>query len=100
MTTRRLLLLAFALSGCATVDVQCDMAIPAVTAPAAQRGEATIRWAFDPAAANCPPHSNGCALVLEDVTLLTLKFVAPSFSDVCALAKLGHEVLHAMKASH
>jgi hypothetical protein len=34
------------------------------------------------------------------VCFITLKFTAPDFADVCKLAKLGHEVGHALGAMH
>lgn len=91
--------LAAVLQACATVDVQCDMKADyakARTAPT--HGSMQLKWAFDQTFTN--PIQWGTRAPVRDGALIALKGPPPSFNDVCALARLGHEVNEAMGATH
>lgn len=103
MIARLLIAGLLVLCGCATLDTQCNMAIPENSKHMAPEGETLVVWRFDPASTNCQPTSYGCAECSGSnprVCFITLKFTAPDFNDVCKLARLGHEVGHALGAMH
>lgn len=106
MLTRRLLLaalvltcLALVLTGCASPAIQCGMKDNyQQPTKATVAGTGVLRWKFN--ATGCKSGSYGCELPREDGAMLLLKFPPPDPNDICALAKLGHEVAHYMGASH
>jgi hypothetical protein len=90
--------LSLLLAGCASPEVVCDMRVDYERMSAvAQSGSVRLDWQF---VRQVKPGTYGSAWCNGDHCLLTLQMEPPNFSEVCQLARLGHEVLHVMKAAH
>ena len=97
---RRLLLAicCFTLAGCATPELMCDMKADfREQTPMQGSGEKTIRWQFG---AEVGTGFYGMTYCDESICQVDMKGKPPSFSDVCGLARFGHELAHAMNARH
>jgi hypothetical protein len=90
------------LASCATPDVACNIRADyrAVTA-VPHSGIANVSWRYD---AQLGQNVRGDALCVETSAgrQCHLRFVGkpPEFTDVCGMARLGHEFLHAFGAAH
>lgn len=82
--------------GCASVDRQCDMRADYVLRPTPTHGEVRLAWAFGQSFA---PTVYGQTDHTTEKAIVSLRDL-PAFNDTCSLARLGHEVLHAMGGSH
>lgn len=84
----------------------CNMQIPANTARAAPKGEVTIRWQFESSDLICGSSGHyGCTTRIRPILGRTVEYIElvgppPDFHDVCGMARIGHEVLHAMGGLH
>lgn len=101
---RRILLVALVLLalipllGCATVDVQCGMrADYADASPVAPAGRVELAWAYQQ---GFPDNRYGEAIVSDRVVVIRMAGEPPTHNDICAMARLGHEVAHGMKGRH
>jgi hypothetical protein len=103
---RRFLLLSLvaycaSLLGCATPDAICDMRVRYEERPMTSTGNVRLAWRFDAETREGNYGVTDCYETDgERLCLVRLKGPPPKFSDVCGLAKLGHEVAHAMNATH
>lgn len=106
MILRRLLLASLvlycaSLIGCATPDVMCQMKTQyGAEVAMAKTGNVRLAWRFE---AEQKPGFYGvadCTKGDDPLCLLRLKGSPPKFDDVCGLARLGHEVAHALGAMH
>lgn len=92
-------LVALSLSGCASVDVQCEMQVDYDSeTPIAQQGSVRLNWQFDNGG-RCKTTSYGCTFCTPGECTVYLK-QSPNFHNVCAMAQLGHELEHALGARH
>jgi hypothetical protein len=99
-TARRLLLLSLVgLSACAGLDPRdCGMAPVAQTAPVAREGNVRVQWIYG---SEIRWDWYGEAISIgPGAVIIRMAGEPPRFNDVCALARLGHEVAHGMGASH
>lgn len=103
-TTRRLILAgcvlaaASQLPGCATVAQQCGMRddYRRVARPESH-GTVRLTWAFGQQLSG---RDYGANVRVADGVLVSMREAPPSLNDVCALARLGHEVVEAMGGAH
>jgi hypothetical protein len=68
----------------------------------ASEGDIRLKWRVvteQEAKAKCGNHAFGCAEVFPGLTLITIS-EGVGFEQECKLARLGHEVNHAMGARH
>ncbi len=90
------------LHGCASVDMECGMRADYKASPLAPEGEVLIKWAFNSTPKN--PAAYGDAECWEAQgqrsCILRLRDSPPTFNEICRLARLGHEVGHAMGGNH
>lgn len=96
LVTLVLVALSWVLQGCATVDVQCGMRADYKASPLPAHGRATFAWSYG---VGFSGNQYGEAIPGE-VTVIRLAGTPPTFNDVCGLARLGHEVAHAMGGRH
>jgi len=87
--------------GCTTPAVMCNMKVDYEhQQPMDKTGNVQLAWRWE---AEMPAQTYGLASCTDDhppVCMVRLKGPPPKFSDVCGLAKFGHEVAHAMNATH
>lgn len=100
----RLLTLAIVglLSSCSQQEVGCVRTdYQQVTLPA-RSGEIVLHWDLDQQTPEGFYGDTVCAPALGDVPVkcFVRLNITPTFNDSCSLAKLGHEVNHAMGAQH
>ena len=88
----------FTMAGCASPEQVCDMKADfREEIPMSGSGEKTIRWQFG---AEVAVGYYGMTYCDDSVCRVDLKGKPPRFSDVCGLARFGHELAHAMNARH
>jgi hypothetical protein len=101
-------LIPLAVTSCATVDVQmsgdCRMGIPMNSSGISADGDIRLKWRLvrkDDLPGYCGGKTGnyGCAYVNPGFTQIYMS-ESLEFSEVCKLARLGHEVAHAMYADH
>jgi hypothetical protein len=69
--------------------------------PMAAQGNVRLAWRFDAEQPRGQYGVTDCyATDGERLCLVRLKGPPPRFNDVCALAKLGHEIGHVLEAQH
>lgn len=84
------------LSGCASVD--CNMKTDyAQMTPVPESGSVAFSWQYRSA---LQEGLYGLTRCNGDSCHLMMDGTPPDFSDICGLARLGHEVSHAMGARH
>jgi hypothetical protein len=99
-TCSLVLLCASWLPSCATPDLICNMKIDyagdAQHSSVAPQGNVRLAWRFN-AEQRAGFYGNADCMKGDDpLCVVRLKGAPPKFSDVCGLARLGHEVAHAM----
>lgn len=108
MFARRLFLLALVLAtllvcfGCATPDLVCGVRADYQN-PTRIKSSGTVLLHWDYQANPSNPIAYGDADCWQGEVRtcnLRLRGAAPDLNDVCALAKLGHEVAHSLGADH
>lgn len=90
---------AFLAFGCATPGVMCDMKVDYPSESAVPLvGNVRLAWRFE-AEQRGGAYGNTDCMASDDgrLCVVKLKGPPPSFSDVCGLAKLGHEMRHALE---
>lgn len=97
LVTLVLIPLIYILAGCASVDVQCDMRVDYRSSPIPAHGKTTFAWSYGQGF--LLPTQYGEAIA-SDITVIRLRGDPPTFNDICGLARLGHEVAHAMGGRH
>ena len=89
--------------GCATPGVQCGMKDNYQhVMPVADSGTVTIHWQYGPKPRQGVYGLTTChyKIGLGQECFIALEGPAPTANDVCGLAKIGHEVGHAMLMEH
>lgn len=90
--------IAITVAGCATVDLQCGMRADYKTQMTVSRsGKVSIAWVYG---AGFEGHQYGEMIDADDVKIIRMTGEPPDFNNICDLARLGHEVAHAMGGRH
>lgn len=104
-TLRRLILVALVaaallnlLAACATPAVQCQMRDDyTVGAGVPVTGSVTLTWVYGQGFGG---RQYGEAIDAGGLQIVRLAGDPPDFNDICGLARLGHEVAHALGGRH
>lgn len=97
MARRLLLILLVLMSGCASLEQQCGMKPVSQTATVPYSGSVRVQWIYGQ---DVGPERYGVALPFDGFVIIRMKGEPPRFDDVCAMAKIGHEVVHGMGGKH
>jgi hypothetical protein len=102
-TCSLVLLCASNLPSCATPDIICNMKIDYAGdtqhGDVAPQGNVRLAWRFNAEQRNGSYGNADCTRGDDPLCIVRLKDAPPKFSDVCGLARLGHEVAHAMEVN-